>query len=495
MISNTQHAYLAFDLGAESGRAVLGRLQAGNLTIEELHRFANEPVQYNGELHWDVPRLWLEMQKGLALAASTCGMRLSGIGVDTWGVDYALLGENGALLENPFHYRDSRTGGVMERVCAIVSREEIYSQTGIQFMEVNTLYQLYAGFQKTPKLYRSAERLLTIPDLFNFWLTGEASCEFTNATTTQFYNPRQQRWATELLQKLGLPTHLLPPVIQPGTVLGPLAASVASQTGTTAVPVIAPACHDTGSAVAAIQSADQSVFISSGTWSLLGTEVTQPVINSAAQRLNFTNEGGVCGTFRLLKNIAGLWLLQACRREWQSRGQDCSYSELARLAQAKPGFRSLVDPDHPSFLRSASMPETISRFCRMTEQPEPEDPAAYTRAILESLALKYRFVLEALEQLTGKPSTEIHIVGGGAKNQLLNQLTADATGRRVIAGPTEATALGNIGMQMLATGAARSLGEVREVIARSFPAQVFEPRETDKWLEVYKRFREYCEMR
>jgi rhamnulokinase len=491
---NTQHAYLAFDMGAESGRAVLGSLQADNLTIEELHRFPNEPVQYNGELHWDVPRLWLEMQKGLALATSTRGIKLSGIGVDTWGVDYALLGENGALLENPFHYRDSRTGGVMERVCGVLSRDEIYSQTGIQFMEVNTLYQLCAGFQKTPKLYHSAERLLTIPDLFNFWLTGEASCEFTNATTTQFYNPRQQRWATELLQKLGLPTHFLPPVIQPGTVLGPLADSVASQTGTAAVPVIAPGCHDTGSAFAAVH-ADQSNFISSGTWSLLGTEVTQPVINSVAQRLNFTNEGGVCGTFRLLKNIMGLWLLQGCRREWQSRGQDCSYGELAERAQAKPAFRSLVDPDHPSFLRFANMPEAISRFCRMTEQPEPEDPAAYTRAILEGLALKYRLVLEALEQLTGKTNREIRLVGGGAKNQLLNQFTADATGRRVLAGPTEATALGNIGMQMLATGAARSLTEVRKVIARSFPPQVYEPRETDKWQEVYKTFREYCEMR
>ena len=494
-MSTTQHAYLAFDLGAESGRAVLGRLQAGLLTMEELHRFANEPVQYNGELHWDVPRLWLEMQKGLALAASAGVGRLSGIGVDAWGDDYALLGESGTLLGDPFHYRDSRTAGMIERVSSIVSREEIYEQTGIQFMELNTLYQFYAGFEKTPKLYLNAERLLTVPDLFNFWLTGEANCEFTNATTTQCYNPRRQRWATELLQKLGLPIHLLSPLIQPGTVLGPLADPVASATGAGAVPVIAPACHDTGSAVAAVHSADQSVFISSGTWSVLGTEVTEPVINSASHRLNFTNEGGVCGTFRLLKNIAGLWLLQACRREWQTRGQDWSYGELTRRAQAEPGFQSLVDPDHPSFVRCASMPEAIARFCRTTGQPEPQDPAAYTRAILESLALKYRLVLEALEQLTGKPNTEIHIVGGGAKNQLLNQLTANATGRRVLAGPIEATALGNIGMQMLATGAANSLGEVREVIARSFPAEVYEPHETDEWQDVYKRFRQYCEVR
>jgi rhamnulokinase len=493
-MSNTQHAYLAFDLGAESGRAVLGRLQADNLTIEELHRFANEPVQYNGELHWDMPRLYFEIQKGLARAVSTAGPRLSGIGLDTWGVDYALLGENGALLENPFHYRDSRTSGMVERVCALVSREEIYHQTGIQFMEFNTLYQLYAGFQKTPKLYGLAEKLLMVPDLLNFWLTGGPSCEFTIATTTQFYNPRQQGWATELLQKLGLPTHFLLPLVQPGTVVGRLAAPLASETGAGAVPVIAPACHDTGSAFSAVPSAEESVFISSGTWSVMGAEVTQPVINPAALRLNFTNEGGVCGTFRLSKNVMGLWLLQGCRREWRSRGRDWSYGELVQLARAKPGWRSLVDPDHASFQRFASMPEAIARFCRMTEQPEPEDAAAYTRAILESLALKYRYVLEALEQLTGKAGKEIHIVGGGAKNQLLNQLTADATGCRVFAGPTEATALGNIGMQMLGTGAAGSLAEVREVIARSYPPEVYEPRETGKWQEVYKRFKEYCDL-
>jgi rhamnulokinase len=462
--------------------------------MEEVYRFPNEPVQYNGELHWDAPRLWLEMQKGLALAASTCGTALSGIGVDTWGLDYALLGENGALLENPFSYRDSRTSGVIERISSIVSPQEIYSQTGNQLMEINTLYQLYAGFEKTPKLYHLAERLLTTPDLFNFWLTGRASCEFTISSTTQCYNPRQQRWAVELLEKLGLPTHFLTPIIQPGTILGPLVAPVASQTGAGPVPVIAPVCHDTGSAVVAVHSANQSAFISTGTWSILGTELTQPVINAASHRLNFTNEGGACGTSRLEKNILGLWLLQGCRREWRSRGRDWSYGELVELAQAKPAFRSLVDPDHPSFVRSAGMAEAISHFCHMTEQPEPEDPGAYTRTILESLALKYRHTLEALEQLTGKSNREIHIVGGGTKNQLLNQFTADASGRRVIAGPIEATALGNIGMQMLATGAVSSLGEVREVIARSFPAQVYEPQETTEWHEAYKMFKQYCEV-
>jgi rhamnulokinase len=492
MTTTSTYAYLAFDLGAESGRAVLGRFQSGSLSVEEVHRFPNEPVHYNGESHWDVARLWLEMQRALAIVGSNPSVKLAGLGLDTWGVDYALLGESGTLLENPYQYRDRRTDGMMERVFSIIPPEEIYTRTGIQFMQINTLYQLYAAFLKTPKLLQLAEKLLTIPDLFNFWLTGVAACEFTIASTTQFYDPRNRRWSTELLSKLGLPTHILAPVIQPGCVLGPLLPAVAKPAGFSAIPVIAPACHDTGSAVAAIESAGQSAFISSGTWSLLGTEVSEPVINSEAQRLNFTNEGGVCGTFRLLKNITGLWLLQCCRRDWQLKGQEYNYSELAELARSKPAFRSLVDPDHGSFLRPESMPETIARFCQMTEQPLPEDPPAYARAVLESLALKYRFVLEALERLTGRSYTEIHVVGGGSQNQLLNQFTADATGRRVVAGPVEATALGNLGMQMLATGAASSLQEVRRIIARSFPAQVFEPREPEKWQQVFDRFTQYC---
>lgn len=486
------YAYLAFDLGAESGRAVLGRFQSGTLSFEEVHRFLNEPVQYNGELHWDVARLWLEIQRALSLVGSKLGVKLDGIGLDTWGVDYALLGEKGTLLDNPFQYRDGRTDGMLERVFAAVPAEEVFARTGIQFMQINTLFQLYAAHLKTPKLLQMTEKLIMVPDLFNYWMTGEAVCEFTIASTSQFYDPRNKRWSTELFNKLGLPTHFLAPVVQPGTVLGQLLPSIARAAGMGQVPVIAPACHDTGSAIAAIESAGQSAYISSGTWSLLGTEINEPIINSEAQRLNFTNEGGVCGTIRLLKNITGLWLLQCCRRQWQVEGKEHSYGELAEAAGSKPAFRSLIDTDHGLFLHPENMPQAIAHFCEKTAQPAPNDPPSYTRAILESLALKYRITLEMLERLTGQTYKEIHLVGGGARNTLLNQFTADATGCRVVAGPVEATALGNLGMQMLATGAVSSLAEARKVIANSFPAQVFEPREPEKWKPALERFKQYC---
>lgn len=483
---------LAFDLGAESGRALIGRYAGGNLSVEEIHRFSNEPVEYNGELHWDAPRLWHEMQSALAIAGSQ-GIHLDAMGVDTWGVDYALLGEGGALLGNPFHYRDKQTDGMMERVFALVTPEEIYSRTGIQFMQLNGLYRLYAQQLTTPRLLQTAEKLVTIPDLFNFWLTGVAVAEFTNATTLQFYDPRKKDWSTEILQKLGISTHFLPSVVQPGTILGNLRPEVAKKAGISAVAVVAPACHDTGSAVAAIAGASESVFISSGTWSLEGTEVHQPVINPEARHFNFTNEGGVCGTFRLLKNVMGLWLLQRCRRDWQLAGSSYTYPELMQMALSGPPFQSLVDPDDPSFLHPESMLEAIADFCRATRQPVPEGPAAVTRTVLESLALKYRFVLDRLEALTGRHFREIHIVGGGAKNELLNQFTAEATGRRVVAGPVEATALGNIAMQMLASRAVGSLEEVRQLIAHSFPAQTHEPQQHAEWERAYRRFREYCD--
>ncbi|MEW5979582.1 MAG: rhamnulokinase family protein [Acidobacteriota bacterium] len=484
--------YLAFDLGAESGRVFLGRLKRGLLSIQEVHRFPNEAVGYNTELHWDVPRLWLEMQRAMAKTGRMSDVRLAGIGVDAWGLDYALLGEGGTLLENPYHYRDARTQGVMERVLEVVPPEQIYAQSGIQFLPVNALYQLYAANQRTPKLLEAAKHLVTIPDLFNFWLTGRVACEFTSASCTQFYDSRNRCWATEILQRLQLPTHLLAPVIEPGTEIASLLPGIASQSGIAACPVIAPACHDTGSAVAAISSGTASAFISSGTWSLLGTETRRPVITDQARLLNFTNEGGVCGTYRVLKNILGLWLLQCCRRDWKTKGHDYSYSELCEAAASKPAFRSLIDPDDPSFLRPPDMPLAVTEFCLRTDQPVPEDPPACVRAILESLAFKYRYVLESLEQLTGRKFEEIRIVGGGVQNSLLNQFTADATGRRVTAGPIEAAAIGNIGMQALTTGAVQSLDQVREVIAGSFPVQEYEPREAGKWLQTYPRFTRYC---
>jgi rhamnulokinase len=483
--------YLAFDLGAESGRAVLGRVDAGVITTQEVHRFANEPVEHGGSLHWDAPRLWLEMRKAL------CGLgqaELAGIGVDAWGVDYALLGEDGDLLENPYHYRDKRTDGVMEQVFQTVSQDEIYGETGIQFMSINTLYQLCAAKRDTPQMLKAARTLLTMPDLFHYWLTGNARCEFTNATTTQMVNAVSRSWSGKLMEKLELPANLPAAIIEPGGVVGSLSAQAASASRLAGTPVIAPGSHDTASAVAAVAARDGTAFLSSGTWSLIGTELNAPLINAESLRLNFTNEGGVCGTTRLLKNVMGLWMLQCCRRAWSSGGHDYTYAELMELAVREPGFQHLVDPNDESFLHPTSMPEAIDRFCAKTRQSRPSHPGAYARAVLESLALKYAVVVGEIEQLTGKPIRDIRIIGGGSKNRLLNQFTAEATGRRVLAGPVEATALGNLAIQILATGEASSLAEARAMIDRSFATEVFEPRESDRWQKELERFQHYTGM-
>ena len=483
--------YLAFDLGAESGRAVMAHLHSGVITTEEIYRFPNEPVEYSGSLHWDAPKLWLEIRKTLTRLEE---FELSGIGVDAWGVDYALLGERGELLLNPYHYRDKRTDGVMELVFERLSKSEIYQETGIQFMPINTLYQLFAAKRNTPKLLKAARTFLTIPDLFNYWLTGNAVCEFTNATTTQMVNAEKRAWSRSLLEKLDLPSDLPAKIIEPGTLVGKLSKKLSSHTALESTPVIAPASHDTGSAVAAVVARDGTAFLSSGTWSLLGTELDAPLITDEALRLNFTNEGGVCGTTRFLKNVMGLWMLQCCRSSWTSRGQVYDYRELMELASRESEFGHLVDPDDESFLHPADMPKAIDDFCARTQQPSPKTPGAYARTVLESLAFKYRQVIGDLEKLIREPIREIRIIGGGSKNRLLNQFTADATGRRVLAGPVEATALGNVGMQILATGAASSLSDVRNMIERSFPIETFEPRETDKWERNIARFLHYTEM-
>jgi rhamnulokinase len=484
--------YLAFDFGAESGRAILARLRAGVLTTQEIRRFKNEPVEYGGSLHWDAARLWWEVRQALA---GLEGTQLAGMGVDAWGVDYALLGEKGELLQNPYHYRDARTAGVMQEVFRKVSKEEIYGVTGIQFMPINTVYQLFAAVRETPSLLKAARKLITIPDLFHYWLTGNVVCEFTNATTTQLVNPVTRTWAKELIDRLELPTHLWSEIVEPGTFLGKLLPGLARNSGLADAPVIAPAAHDTGSAVAAICAREGTAFLSSGTWSLVGTEVDQPVMTPEALRLNFTNEGGVCGTTRLLKNVMGLWMLQCCRQVWSTRdGHSYEHSELMELAAQEESFHCLVDPDHESFLCPGDMPAAIAQFCARTHQPAPKTRASFARAILESLAFKYRLVLASLEKLTGKRVERIRVIGGGAKNRLLNQLTADATGRTVLAGPAEATALGNVAMQMLATGAASTLKEVRGIIERSYPAEVFEPLDNEKWNQEAERFEHYCEV-
>lgn len=481
--------YLAFDLGAESGRAILGRLCAGVLDIRELRRFPNEPIRQHGSLFWDVLRLWQEMGQALEDAAAA---RPASIGVDGWGVDYALIGERGNLLENPYHYRDVRNEGMMEAVFERVSREHIYSVTGIQFLQINTLFQFYAACHLTPKIVDAAHALLTIPDLLNYWLTGRLCSEYTAATTTQLVDARARTWARTLLSEIGLPSRVLTEIVQPGTVIGPLRTDAAPALAGT--PVVAPACHDTGSAVVSVCAGGSTAFISSGTWSLLGTEMDAPVITAKARDLNFTNEGGACGTIRLLKNVVGLWLLQACRRSWAAEGRTPEYDALlSAAADDRLAFASLIDPDHHGFLNPTDMPAQIARYCRQTSQAEPSSPPAYARAILESLALKYRVVLESLEELTGRRFEQIRIIGGGSRNRMLNQFTADATGRTVVAGPVEATALGNIGMQMIASGAVTSLAEARAVIDRSFPVERFEPSATDRWDAQYRRFLDYLE--
>lgn len=486
---NRDFTFLAFDLGAESGRAIAGRLRSGKLSIEEIRRFPNQPVHYNEAMHWDAPRLWFEMQSALHSLSAHEITQLDGIGVDTWGVDYALIGENGALLENPYHYRDARTAGAMGRVMNELTPEYIYAITGIQFLPFNTLYQLYAAAQESPKTLQQAEHFLTMPDLFNFWMTGQAVCEYTNASTTQFLDVHKRKWSKEILEKLRIPTHMLAPLIDSGEVIGPLRPEFAKLPALSATQVIAPACHDTGSAFAAVHSGEKVALISSGTWSLLGTETKKPVVTEEARRLNFTNEGGVCGTVRLLKNITGMWLLKRCRDAWKNQGKDYSYSDLLAMAAAEPALQHFVDPEDPSFSLPDDMPRAIAGFCARTGQRAPSSAGAFTRTVLESLALKYRYVLELLESLTGTEFEIVRIVGGGSQNDMLNQFAANATGRQVLAGPSEATALGNLAMQMVGSGAVESLDQARRIVAESFSARKFEPKDAAKWQEAYGRFR------
>jgi len=484
--------YLAFDLGAESGRAILGEFTDCKLRLEELHRFPNQPVRIPQGLYWDTFRLWYEIQRGIEAAARSRRVELDGIGVDTWGVDFALLGRDGSLVDNPRHYRDARNRGMVERLTAAVPREEVFRLTGIQFMQLNTLCQLYAMKLAEAPALQVATKLLFMPDLFNYWLTGVAVAEQTIASTSQFYNPTEKRWATELFEKLGLPVQILPEIVAAGTLLGTVRPEVSEDTGVApATRVFATAGHDTASAVAAVPArGDRWCYISSGTWSLMGVELERPVINQDSLRLNMTNEVGAEGRIRFLKNIAGLWLLQECRRSWAAEGRDYSYEELAALAARARPFTAVLDPDH--FLEPGRMPEKIASYCQQTGQAVPEQPGEMARVILESLALRYRQVLESLESLLGYQLEVIHIVGGGSKNRLLNQLTADATGRPVVAGPSEATAAGNVLVQAMGAGLLSGLGEARAVVRDSFELETFTPRPDERWQQAYEKF---CQLR
>ena len=481
--------YLAFDLGAESGRAIIGSYDGARIDLETIHRFPNGPIAIFDNLYWDTPRLYAEMRQGMQIYAREHGKALDGIGLDTWGVDYALLDHDGRLLSLPYNYRDPRTTGMFEAVFSRVPRDEVFAQTGIQFMEINTLYQLYAMRLAGDRVLDLAETFLMIPDLFNYWFTGIKRCEFSDATTTQFWDPRRGTWATDLLARLSLPTHIFAPVVPPGTVIGELYRGIAEETGLHGVPVIAPACHDTGSAVAAVPATEGDfAYISSGTWSLMGIETTEPIITDESLRYNFTNEGGVCGTYRFLKNIMGLWLVQQCRATWAQEGEALSYDVITQMAADATPFAALVDPDCDDFLRPGDMPSRIRAYCQRTGQEPPASKGAIVRCALESLALRYRWTLEKLELMLGRPLNRIHIVGGGIQNQLLCQFAADATQRQVVAGPVEATAAGNVLMQAMARGRIGNLEEAREVVRNSFALATYEPGDAAPWDDAYGRW-------
>ncbi len=480
---------LAYDLGAESGRAILGQFDGSRLQLDDVHRFSNQPVYLPDGMHWDVLRILTEIKRGLSLVVQNYGAPPDGLGIDTWGVDFGLLDAQGVLIGNPYHYRDSRTDGMLQEAFKRVPRAEIFNQTGIQFMQLNSLYQLLSMVVSRSPGLEIAKTFLTMPDLFNYWLTGRKACEFTNATTTQCYDPRRGGWAYTLLEALHIPTHIFPEIVQPGSVLATLAPAVADELNIARIPVIPPASHDTGSAVAAVPATGSDfAWLSSGTWSIMGVESPVPVINDQTLAFNMTNEGGAGGMMRFSKNIMGLWLVQECRRTWARLGEDLSYEELTRMAAAAPPLQSLVDPDAPDFLKPGDMPARILAFCARTHQPAPAGKGEMVRCILESLALKYRNVLEYLQKVLGRQLGVIHIVGGGTQNRLLSQFSADATGRQVITGPVEATATGNLLMQALALGHIRSLAEGRELVRRSFTLETFEPSSTRAaWDEAYER--------
>lgn len=479
--------YLAIDLGAESGRTIVGSLDGDQLTLTETHRFSNGPVKLNDGLHWDVLRLWSEIKAGIAASVKS-GTHIDGMGLDTWGVDFALLDRNHSLLSNPFHYRDERTDGMLGEAFRRMPRAEIFSNTGIQFMQINTLYQLLAmSAQKSP-VFDIAKSFVTIPDLFNYWLSGEISNEFTNATTTQCLDPRTRAWATCVLDAMEIPTHLFKPVTDPGTQLGTLLKPVAEETGAGQVRIVVPACHDTGSAVVAVPARNQDfAWISSGTWSIMGAEVHEPCLTDKALEYNFTNEGGVFGTWRLSKNIMGLWLVQECKRTWAHQAEDLSYDEITRLASEAKPFTAVINPDDNRFLHPGDMPERIRSYCAETNQTVPQTKGEVIRVALESIALKYRWVLARLEELAAKQFSPIHIIGGGTKNRLLNQLTADATNCTVVTGPVEATAIGNVLMQAIGLEHLGSLSDARAVVRTSFDVEEYHPTSSDGWDEAYTR--------
>jgi sugar (pentulose or hexulose) kinase len=478
--------YLAVDLGASSGRTIVGTLDEGKLTLKEMNRFWNGPTEIRGTLHWDFVHLFRNIKEGIALARKEFGEGLVSMGIDTWGVDFGLFDSDGKLLRNPVNYRDSRTAGMFDKVFSLVPKEDVFAQTGIQFMELNTLFQLMSLSLEDSFQYRSARKLLFSPDLLGYWLTGNMVAERSIASTSQFYNPATKDWAYDLLEKLHIRTDILPDLVDPGTILGE----------TDGLTVISVGGHDTASAFAAVpvKEGEHCAFLSSGTWSLLGTELQEPVINTESLAANFTNEVGVCGTVRFLKSLSGLWMIQELRRNWNEQDFDYSWAAMEHMALETKPFEFFVDPSDEMFLAPGDMPGRIQDYCERTGQARPETHAQILRAAYEGLALLYASVYESLEQLTGRELDTLRIVGGGCKDTLLDQLAANATGRKVITGPTEATATGNLIMQMLAMGDIQSLEEGREIIRNSFAEETreFEPQDSEDWKKSLTIWRSIC---
>lgn len=492
----SQRVYLAIDLGAESGRVMAGIFDGQKIELSEVHRFPNGPVNVAGTRRWDVIRLWADICEGLRKAGKQYSDEIVSVGVDTWGVDYVLLSKNDEILGQPYNYRDSRTEGIMQHAFTQVPQADIFAATGLQFMPINTLYQVLSMQLSDPEFLAMADRFLMMPDFFHWLLCGSKVVEFTNATTTQFYHPVERDWSFDMLRKFDIPTNMLPQTVTPGTRLGTLRSDVMKETGLPKLEVVAPATHDTGSAVVAVPTKNTGkanwAYISSGTWSLIGVEVQDAILTEDALKQNVTNEGGVDGTYRLLKNVMGLWLVQECKRSFERAGNDLDYSQLTKLAQEAEPFRSLVHPNDDAFLSPDNMVDEIQNWCRNTDQPVPETEGQLVRCALESLAFKYRDVLSGIESLTGEKVEVIHIVGGGCQNELLNQLTANACGVPVVAGPIEATALGNILVQARTAGDVGSLAEIRDVVAASYEIKTFEPTQRDEWEAAYKRYQEIC---
>ena len=478
---------LAFDFGASSGRAIIGCFDGDKITLEEVHRFSNDPVSVGGTVYWDVLRLFYEIKQGIVKAKIAGGF--DSIGIDTWGVDFGLIDSEGKLMENPVHYRDARTAGLVDEAFKTMPKEKLYGVTGIQFMELNTLFQLISLKKYRPWMLERADKMLFMPDLFGYMLTGKMCAEYSIASTSQLIDLDKRTWSDEILDAFEIKKSIFAPLVQPGTVLGELSKEICEECGVDPVPVISVCGHDTQSAITSVPCEDGDfAFLSSGTWSLFGTELEKPIVNETSMNINITNEGGFDGSTGFLKNIIGLWLIQESRRQWKREGKEYSYADLEKLALAAEPFKCFIDPDAPEFVPHGNIPERVREFCRRTGQYVPETVGEIMRCIYESLAMKYRLTFEKLRECTERDYPVIHVIGGGTKDGLLCQMTANSCDRTVKAGPIEATVMGNVAVQLMSDGSVENIGQARKIVAASSELKTFEPKDTDKWAGAYEDF-------